>query len=95
MIPTKHTPGTWEAWKSSNGIWTVRSVYSDDQGRRCTAWPAVCDAAAQDNEANAHLIAAAPEMLEALYAALPYIEAADAKVTAQVKKAIEKAEGRA
>lgn len=28
-------------------------VYNDDQGRRCTAFPVVCDSATEPNEANA------------------------------------------
>ena len=60
-----HTSGEWKAWRSPQG-WTVRAVYHDSQGRRVTCWPAFCDAGAQPNEANAHLIAAAPDMLAAL-----------------------------
>lgn len=64
---TKWTPGKWEPWLSPDKkIWTVRSVYQDVHGRRNTAWPAVCNAGAQDNEANAHLISAAPDMYSSM-----------------------------
>jgi predicted nucleic acid-binding protein len=64
---TKFTPGEWEARLAPDGLsWTVRSVYTDELGRRNTSWPAICHAAAQHNEANAHMISAAPDMYEAL-----------------------------
>jgi hypothetical protein len=56
-------------------------------------------------EANARLIAAAPDLLDALYAALPFVETAEldaghkassvAKITAHIRATIAKAEGRA
>lgn len=62
-----HTPGPWETWQApGTSWWTVRAVYHDDMGRRVTAYPAICNAGMQPNGANARLIAAAPELLEAL-----------------------------
>lgn len=66
-------PGTklpWAIWKAPTGEWTVKSLYRDEQGRRCTAWPAICNAGGQDNEANAAYIVHAanhyPKAIEAL-----------------------------
>ena len=75
MSAARHTPGPWFAWKSPDGQWTVKAVYDDAMGLRTTAWPAVCNAGAQDNEANARLMAASPELVDALKAALEWIDA--------------------
>jgi hypothetical protein len=71
----KHTPGPWKARKA--GELTVEGSatkfpnhvvyeYKDNLGRRCTAFVAHCDSATLENEANARLIAAAPELLTEL-----------------------------
>ena len=60
-----YTPGVWHAVRM-DGEWMIRTVYHDQQQRRCTAFPATCRAGGQDNEANAKLIAAAPDLLHAL-----------------------------
>lgn len=61
-----HTPGKWEAVLYPSG-WNIRTVYVDSaSGMRTTAWPATIDCGGQPNEANARLISAAPDMLEAL-----------------------------
>ena len=57
------TPGPWEAWLAPTGEAVVRRVYRDKQNRRVTEWPAVCNCNTLDNMANAHLIAAAPDLL--------------------------------
>lgn len=62
-IAEKATPGDWRAWVSPDGLQTVRTVYHDDQGRRCTAWPFVCNAGAQDNAANAAYVEAIQPMV--------------------------------
>lgn len=67
-----HTPGPWEAGRNpkwdagrSNG-WVVRPAGEFPHGR----WIADCGYPGEpEREANARLIAAAPEMLEALKAA--------------------------
>lgn len=58
------TPGQWEAVEYPSG-WTVRTVYQNSEGLRTTAWPAVVNCGSQPNEANARLIAAAPDLYEA------------------------------
>lgn len=61
------TPGPWTAFHAgSEDKWVIRAVYVDDHGRRCTAFPATVQCGSQPNEANARLIATAPEMYEAL-----------------------------
>jgi hypothetical protein len=94
MSEYKHTPGDWTAWHAPDGTWAIRTVYEDEQGRRTTAWPAVCNAGAQPNEQNARLIAAAPSLLAALTAIADAAPAMQDALWAQVAAAIAKAEGR-
>ena len=58
MTKTKHTPGAWIYQKGTNTIRSEKENY----------WLATMDSwdGAVNHEANAHLIAAAPELLEAL-----------------------------
>lgn len=87
----KHTPGPWIYYPNAD-------YFLIDGGPGQTR-----GIAKTYNEDNAALIAAAPELLEALYVALPYIEDAlldDAfkpgavnKSIEQVRTAISKAEG--
>lgn len=72
-----HTPGPWEFRKAGtsilNGTTTrfpahVVHHYKDNLGRRCMAFVAACDAASLPNDANACLIATAPEMAKLLEA---------------------------
>lgn len=65
---TKHTPTPWTAWNAPDGSWVVRAVYEDSQGRRTTAFPAVCHSGGQDNEANAAFIVHAVNSHDALVA---------------------------
>jgi hypothetical protein len=74
-MEAKHTPGPWKFRKAGGMImgdsktdWPAHVVYQyrDEQGRHCTAFVAVCESTTLPNEANALLIAAAPDMLEAL-----------------------------
>lgn len=48
----------------------VVAIYNDELGRRCTAYVAECSSATLDNDANARLIAAAPELLSSLKTAV-------------------------
>lgn len=66
MSEEKFTPGVWKAFKTPNNTWAVRSVYEDEAGYRCTAFPAECACTGQDNKTNAHLIAASKALFEAL-----------------------------
>ena len=61
-----YTPGVWHAVQMDRE-WVIRTVYHDQRrAMRCTVFPATCRAGGQDNEANAKLIAAAPDLLHAL-----------------------------
>lgn len=54
---TSHTPGPWEVFDSHTGLWVMDSA---EQGAICKLeW-------CLEAEANARLIASAPEMLDAL-----------------------------
>lgn len=94
-----HTPGEWEAVEFPTG-WVVRSVYQDAEGRRCTAYPAVVNCGGQPNEANAHLIAAARDLLKAARRALAVLKATNGEsvrpgnALGALHAAIAKAEGR-
>jgi len=75
MSKSKHTPGPWAAGR--RGVpdpkgreWEVR----DGEGWPITGWGCV-----RQTEANARLIAAAPDLLKAL-TALPYIESVAGRV---------------
>ena len=58
---SKHTPGPWETYVNANNDVTIRKMFPD--GTEC------CQIArCKSSFANARLIAAAPELLEALKA---------------------------
>lgn len=57
MSKAKFTPGPWEFTVSRNG---VRQISSKIKSQICRMWNC------RETEGNAHLIAAAPEMYEAL-----------------------------
>ena len=66
----KHTPGPWIAWRNSC-YWEISAKnanpkkFSFDIGNVCSSAPGDRDGGLQ--EANARLIAAAPELLRALH----------------------------
>lgn len=66
---TKHTPGPWVVMNGSLDVWNAEKT------RRITAHPWVDKD--DESEANARLIAAAPDLLTALEIALPYVESFD------------------
>lgn len=97
MSGARFTPGPWMAEPmTGRGAW-VKGESGEWAALSCGNTDAIA-------EANARLIAAAPDMYEALIAALPYIESeldnaaykrgAVAKVVAQMNAIIAKAEGR-
>lgn len=76
MSEAKHTPGPWSVFIDDSGDqWTgwPLSIYAENEEDKTVVrtggqWPYEWDAATSQVEAvaNAHLIAAAPELLEAL-----------------------------
>ena len=65
-MTTKHTPGPWEIERYSDGLIQIvgdLKVISDDEEHFTTV---VEQISATNEEANARLIAAAPDLLEAL-----------------------------
>ena len=86
----KHTKGTWYAGESVN-IHEQRMIASEEKGQTiaiCYGLPEV--------EANAHLIAAAPELLEACYHVIENLQQESPEVweheIAALQYAINKAE---
>lgn len=100
MSERASTKGPWEVREYGDGDSLV--VHAGDDWRICfMATPGSSPNAMDRIEANARLIAAAPDMFEALLTALPYIECAEeddaykpgvvANVTAQIRAALAKA----
>ena len=89
-----NTPAPWKIFDNVDG-WSVgyRAIVTDDGETICNPSPM--------GEANARLIAAAPDLLEALCTALPFVEdhedsdiykrGAVARAVAQIRAAIEQA----
>jgi hypothetical protein len=95
MENAKHTPGP---WRSERGNGDYGRNVTADNGRRI-----VCETICAEHEANARLIAAAPELLEALHSILEHsrefgdiedCETMLARIEDKVRAAIAKAEGR-
>lgn len=69
MSTTKHTKGPWEIQRATNGIpYRITSPNSDDKkpgsvGKHVTRWGCLMNPSSEEGEANARLIAAAPELL--------------------------------
>lgn len=71
MSGDNHTPGPWKITDSGTG------VFSSNKPLGQNGIIAICDAVArtrEENEANARLIAAAPDLLKELEAAVTWIE---------------------
>ena len=96
---SKHTPGPWGAYCMGSEGWMVRPKHGDvrHKGKRLAfinwlSW--------EEDTANAHLIAAAPELLEVCQNLLGWADSLSCKILPPQKllnmciKAIEKAEGR-
>ena len=87
----KHTPGPWLAKRAEGGGYFEWYVGRDGENRSIAE--DIADPVTRDpSEANAHLIAAAPDLLEALKAATSF-PLSDSWVPAALA-AIAKAEGR-
>ncbi len=92
-MKTKHTPGPWRYEESTK---TIRAVHSNYWLVTMDSWDG-----AINNEANAQLIASAPELLEALKLLIKNHEdigivnvTLDERIIAISKQAIAKAEGK-
>lgn len=68
MSITKHTPGPWFVATSMSGKMAIAQKEDMYSVALIEKWRA-------EHEANAKLIAAAPELLEALQSVLPYLKA--------------------
>ena len=83
----------------TNGTWTVKPLKSgnlkvfvegkDADGNECDFWVATCP-----NEANANLIASAPEMLEMLKNTGGVVRLASPSMAGKIKELVDKAEGK-
>lgn len=98
-METKHTPGPWEAHRGTevnylppDSNMAYRVAYMDMSGNGVVG---------QRHAANARLIAAAPDLLEACEASLAALDFADqdrfdgGALTKQLREAIAKAQGQA
>lgn len=81
----KHTPGPWSVEAGLDGAHIIRVKTVSKTESNVIARDALPH--------NARLIAAAPELLEALHAAIPYLDDASSSVLRRVHDAIAKAEG--
>ena len=100
MKEKKHTPGS---WKTQPHISLDRLEIRDADGRRIAECAMDFPMSAKTHDANARLIAAAPELLAALEVAKQFIQNGieygyintpeDEGVLAMIKKAVRKAKG--
>lgn len=104
MTNTKHTPGPWELTFLSKAGKQNPTVYQIDGDLEkgglsvCRVFIGGAEANGYSSEANAHLIAAAPELLEALKGAVRAIEYLSGTTKHSIlykaaQQAINKAEG--
>jgi hypothetical protein len=66
MTQTKHTPAPWKASLYKGGASVIKDVADEGMGQRGGHCIAVMSGGGLADDANARLIAAAPELLEAL-----------------------------
>lgn len=91
MNPQKHTPGPWRTHDVQPEIWT-RQVWTDESHGSVM----IATTGGVDKEANARLIAAAPELLAALKALVEWAAFTggwEAPCWDDARAAIKKAEG--
>ena len=62
-----HTPGPWRVWENLIGSTASYEVYTNMETKSGKGgYTRICQITPRDQKANAHLIAAAPDLLEAL-----------------------------
>ena len=97
MKTTTHTPGPWRIRGKRDGLITVETVATAPAGYGLPVANVLCHSYMQDpSEANAMLIAAAPELLEACKLVLAQHDTTDCMgptVAADVRAAVQKATG--
>lgn len=89
MTDTKHTPGPWDRALEKNWVWIAPESWKT---RVCRV--VLYEGEEDEQIANAHLIAAAPDMLEALKACEGFCDENGMVNGVNVRAAIAKAEGR-
>jgi hypothetical protein len=86
--PAPHTPGPWRVYQEKPHYYSVGTDYAHDRGHDCNI---VRDVRC---EANARVMAAAPELLKQLEALVVQIEASNVLIVPPgVREAIRKARG--
>jgi len=91
MSKVKHTPGPW--W--TNGYNIMAGPNDRNLASRAPGWPTDSPQEREEGKANARLMAAAPEMLEALKRVCSEVDiVAYTSVLKTVYEAVEKAEGK-
>lgn len=90
MSAPKHTPGPWGV--SADGIWAVSPLNAHVRLATVTSFSPMNGI---DSRANAHLIAAAPELLEALQFAISFFDQLTPDDTERMRLAVAKATGSA
>ena len=96
-MEARHTQGEWTVYRRQIGQYTVEKTSNGLRSIICTIYGGeLCNEHGGNPEANAHLIAAAPELLEALKTIVnvptyKHVDMIDAMINAQ--RAIAKAEG--
>ena len=98
-----HTPGPWTVRRPLGGVhggYPYQITNTEKPAKIITAWGAISRRASAEGEANARLIASAPDLLEALISTRASLQAmADEGIVAEgswptIDAAIQKATGR-
>lgn len=100
---TAHTPGPWRIGDAGHTVFGPKTALTSPVSI-VTLWQRTPNCGREERQANAHLIAASPELLAALVEALPWVEAqlddpvnkpgSVQAVANRIRAAIAKAEGR-
>lgn len=97
MEQAKHTPGPWKAVINSADYWEVVHQWPDQSVEEANSYSPtvvhVCTKNGEEQEANARLIAAAPELLEFAQEWLSLQGGDNNHMTTKAKSAIDKATG--